>query len=181
MITINFASNNYRLITRITNGLIAGSVILALAAAGMLWTSAALRRNGAAMEQKLLEAQTADDRIKPVLAERGQLVKNLSAMSGLLESRRFSWTRLLSTLEATVPLGVAMRSVDFDPRDRALSLEGVAQSPEALRNLVVGLEASTSFKDPFLKHQSLDKGSISFNVVAVYRENTVAAPANGKK
>jgi Tfp pilus assembly protein PilN len=119
--------------------------------------------------------------MRPVLLEREVLVKNLNAMSGLLESRRFSWTRLLTSIEAIVPIGVAMKNVDFDPRDRVLVLEGTAQSPEALRNLIVGLEQSASFKDPFLKHQSLEKGSISFNVVAVYHEGAGASVVKGQK
>jgi hypothetical protein len=45
----------------------------------------------------------------------------------------------------------------------------------------VGLERSASFKDPFLKHQSLEKGSISFNVVAVYHDNRNAAVAKGNQ
>jgi len=181
MIAINFASRNFRLITRITNGLIGASVILALIAAGMLWMNVSLRRNIGVMDQKLKETEAADAQIAPELSERQQLVKNLNAMSGLLDSRRFSWTRLLTSIEAVVPRGVAMKRVEFNAQDRILSLEGTAQSPEALRNLVVGLEQSSSFKDPFLKHQSLEKGSISFNVVAAYHEDKGVAVVQGKR
>jgi Tfp pilus assembly protein PilN len=181
MIAINFASANYRLSSRIMAGLLAGSAVLALIAGVLLWQHASLRRDSWAIEQKLKESEAASEKIRPVLEERERLVKDLTSMSGLLESRRFSWTRLLSSIEAIVPVGVAMRSVDFDPRERALSLEGTAQSPEALRNLVIGLEKSSTFKDPFLKHQSLEKGSISFNVVAVYHEPVGGAVAAGKK
>jgi Tfp pilus assembly protein PilN len=181
MIAINFASRNFRLISQITRGMIVGSAILTLTAADMLWTSVSLRRDISVMERKLKDAEAADAEVKPVLAERERLVKELSAMSGLLESRKFSWTRLLTNIEAIVPKGVAMNRVDFNPHDGTLSVEGMAQSPEALRNLIVGLERSASFKEPFLKHQSLDKGSISFNVVAVYHDNRNAAVAKGNQ
>ena len=179
MIAINFATRNFRLSALSTKGLLIGSVILALTAAAMVWTSVTLRRDNAIMEKKLRDAEAADTEVKPVLAERAQLVKNLTAMSGLLESRRFSWTKFLTSIEAVVPTGVAMKRIDFNPHDGTLSFEGLAQSPEALRNLIVGLERSASFKEPFLKHQSLDKGSISFNVVAIYYGNKNAAVARG--
>jgi Tfp pilus assembly protein PilN len=181
VITINFASRNYRLIALATKGIIAGSVLLTLGAAMMLGTSVSLRRDISLLDQKLRNAETADEQIQPVLGEREQLVKDLSAMSDLLETRRFSWTRFLTDIEAIVPRGVAMKHVEFAAHERTVSFEGAAQSPEALRNLIVGLERSPSFKDPFLKHQSLEKGNISFNVVAVYHDNAGIAVAQGKK
>ncbi len=180
MISINFATRNFRLSALISKGLLIGSVILMLTAAAMLWTSVSLRRDGSMLEQKLKASEAAHEEVMPVLAERARLVKDLSAMSGLLESRKFSWTKFLTNIEKAVPTGVAMKRIDFNPHDGTLSLEGVAQSPEALRNLIVGLERSASFRESFLKHQSLEKGSISFNVVAVYYEdkNAVARGAH---
>jgi len=179
LIAINFATRNYRISALITNVLLIGSVILSLTTIAMLWTSFSVRHDGEIIEKKLLDAEAADAEVKPVLAERAQLAKDLNAMSGLLESRRFSWTKLLTSIEAAVPTGVAMKRIDFNPHDGTLSLEGVAQSPESLRNLIIGLEHSPSFKEPFLKHQSQEKGSISFNVVAIYYCNKNTSVARG--
>lgn len=181
MISINFASGNYRHASRIAQALAAGSVILALAAAVMIVKAVSLRADIAAMQTKLQEAETADQQVKPVFVERERLVKDLNAMSGLMDARRFSWTRLLSSIESVVPLGVALQKVQYNPHDHTLVLDGTAQSPESLRGLVVGLEKSPSFKDPFLKHQTLEKGSISFNVVAVYHERKDAGEVQRKK
>jgi Tfp pilus assembly protein PilN len=181
MISINFASRNYRVTRRVAQALIAVSVMLAIGAAGLIWKAAALKADTAVMQQKLKEMEAADEQVKPLLIEREQLVKDLGAMSGFMDAQRFSWTRLLSSIEAVVPVGVALKKVDFSPKDHALMLEGTAQSPESLRNLVVGLEKSSSFTDPFLKHQTLEKGSISFNVVAVYHEHKNAGVAQGKR
>lgn len=181
MITINFASRNYRLISGIRTGLFAAAGLLCIVMAGMLWASMSLRADITALDRKLKEAETADDLIRPLLVERGQLVKDLSATSALMESRKFSWTRFLTALETVVPRGVALTQVAFGPNDRTVVLNGMAQSPEALRTLIVGLEKSTAFKDPFLKHQSLEKGNISFNVVAVYQENKGAPVAKGRR
>jgi Tfp pilus assembly protein PilN len=180
MIPVNFASRDYRLVERIQIVLLAAIVILCMTMAGMIWNAVSLRKDISVMDQKLKGLTATDENLRPAISEREQLVKDLSLMSGLLESKRFSWTRLLTRIEAVVPVGMALKRVEFRPVDHTLTLEGTTQSPEALRNLVVGLEKSSSFKDPFLKHQSLEKGSNSFNVVAVYRENAGPAVAQGK-
>ena len=180
MIPINFGSRNYRLIARVQIALLAVIVILCVVTAGMIWTAVSLRKNIYVMDLKLKKLEAADKSMQAAFGEREQLVKNLSLMSGLLESRKFSWTRLLSRIETVVPTGMALQKVEFNPRDHTLKLEGTTRSPEALRNLVVGLEKSSSFKDPFLQHQSIEKGNNSFNVGAVYREDTSHTVAQGK-
>jgi Tfp pilus assembly protein PilN len=181
MITINFASRNYRLIARIRSGLIAGSIFVFAITVGMLWISASLHANVSAMDQRLWELQKAEEKLRPELLERERLVKDLTIMSGLIESRKTSWTRLLTSIETVVPVGVALEKVEYNPKDSSLTLNGMARSPESLRNLVVAMEKSVSFKNPFLKHQSLEKGNISFNVVAVYREGKGRSVALGKR
>jgi len=181
MITINFTSRNYRLMERIRVGLNVGSAFLAVMAGMMVWAILSFRADIPEMNRTLWELEAVEEQVRPVLQAREQLAKDLTAMSGLMESRKKSWTGLLTSIEAVVPQGVALSHVAFNPKDSSLTLDGVAQSPESLRNLVVGLEQSASFKDPFLKHQSLKEGSIIFNVVAVHRENTRPAVAQGKR
>jgi Tfp pilus assembly protein PilN len=181
MITINFASRQYRLFARIRTGLIAGSVVLCIALAGLIWTAVALRANISSMDRKMKDAGAADEQVRSLFSEREQLIKDLSAMSGLMESRKLSWTHLLTSIEAVVPTGVALTHVEFHVKERTVTLDGMAQSPESLRTLVVGLEKSAFFKDPFLKHQSLEKGSISFNVIAVYHEDKSAGVDKGRR
>jgi len=168
MISINFASKNYRAFDKIFKLLIAGSIVLVCIAVILLWKSARLSKDLSTMQHNLEQAASGDDQVKSVLAERAQLVKDLEAMTGLIDARRFSWTQFLTSIESVVPVGVALKNLIFNPKDRILTLEGVAESPESLRNLMVGLEKSTYFADPLLKHQSLDRGTISFDVVAVY-------------
>jgi Tfp pilus assembly protein PilN len=181
MIEINFASRNYRLIERVQSALMAGIIILVMIAAGMLWTTMSLRADMSFMDRKIRELEAADAQARPEIMERQQLVKDLTAMSGLMESRKISWTRLLTSIEAVVPVGVALKHVEFNAKDATLILNGMAGSPESLRNLVVAMEKAAPFKSPSLKHQSLEKGSISFNVVAVYREDNRPVVAKGKQ
>ena len=180
MISINFAGRNYRLLGRMHTGLVVVNVLLVAAAAAILWTALSLHADITAMNKRLKELEAAEEKVRPLLIERDRIVKDLGAMSGFMESRRFSWTRLLTSIEKAFPVGVALDRVEYNPRERALTLDGTARSPESLRNLMVGLEKSAWFKDPYLKHQSIDKGSISFNVVAFYQEQKAAVVAQGK-
>ncbi len=180
MISINFSSKSYRLITRIQNGLTIGAVLLAIASVLIIRVGAGLRTESALLDRKVKELKAAEEALSPLLAERDRVMQDLISMSGLMETRRFSWTRLLTDIENSFPVGVAVDHIDLNPRDRVLTLDGLAHSPESLRNLIVGLEKSARFKDPYLKHQSIDKGSISFNVVAHYSENKSAGVAQGK-
>lgn len=180
MISINFATRNYRLIDRLKTGLAVSNVLLAIGTAVILWTALSLKGEIAALEGKVKEIEAAEEQVRPLLAERDRVVKDLTAMSKLIESRRFSWTQLLTNIETIFPIGVALAKVNYNPREHALVLDGAARSPESLRNLIVGLERSPGFKDPYLKHQSIDKGSISFNVVAFYQAHKAAGVAQGK-
>ncbi len=180
MISINFAHKNYRFMAWLHAGLVTGSVIFMVTAAVIVWSALSLRADIALMDNRLKEMSTAEEKLRPLLAERDRVIKDLTSMSALMESRRFSWTRLLTNIESVFPVGAAVARVDFNPRDRVLTLDGVAQSPEALRNLIVGMERSAWFKDPYLKHQLVDKGSIFFNVVASYQEHKAADMVQGK-
>jgi Tfp pilus assembly protein PilN len=177
VITINFASRNYRFAARLSAGLAVVIVLLTALLAIQVWGFAESRTGRSVLEQKLKQQSAQEEQIRQVLQERAQIVSDLTAMAALMEARRFSWTRLLTDLETTFPIGVALTKLEFNPKERTLVIEGVAQSPEALRNLMVGLERSSSFKDPLLKHQSVDKGSISFNAAAIYTDNSIALRA----
>ncbi|OGW38802.1 MAG: hypothetical protein A2010_01705 [Nitrospirae bacterium GWD2_57_9] len=180
MISINFASRNYRVFDRLQKALAAAIVILLFITVAIIGKSVSLRIDMAAVSKNVQEVQAAEEKVRPLLAERDRIIKDLSAMADLMESRRFSWTRLLTNVEAVFPVGVALDKVDYNRGSRTLTLDGAARSPESLRNLMVGLEQTTTFTDAYLKHQSIDKGNISFNVVAVYQEHKTAGMAEGK-
>ncbi len=176
-ITINFASVNYGLIDRLQRAGVVALVVLGLVTGALLWTANSYRLKNAAAKQQVRDLVASTGKLRPAMEERQQLLKNLSAMSGLLEARRHSWTQFLTGIEAAFPSGIALSRVEFDPREQIVILEGSAQSPEALSNLMIGLQRSRSFKNPLLKHQSMDKGNLSFNVAVIYQEHLAAGPA----
>lgn len=178
-ITINFAGINYGLIVRLQQTGIAVVVVLALAVGSLLWSALSYRSAGAAAEQQVTNLADSAGKLRMAVQERQQLIKNLNAMSGLLEARRHSWTQFLTGIEAAFPAGIALTRVDFERKDQTVVLEGVAQSPEALSNLMIGLQRSRSFRNPLLKHQSMDRGILSFNVAVIYQEPLAAGQDQG--
>ena len=175
-ITINFSTIDYRALSRIRQGLFAAALLLALGAVALLWTASSLRAQNTDQELQIQEFTASIEKLRPAIRERQQLVKDLGSMSALLAARRFSWTHLLSRIEAVSPPGVALTRVELVGKDLAVALEGTAQSPEALSNLMIGLQRSRSFRNPLLKHQSMDKGNLSFNVAVLYQEHLETGP-----
>jgi Tfp pilus assembly protein PilN len=178
-ITINFAGIDYGLIVRLQQTGIAVVVMLALSAGSLFWSALSYRSAGAAAEQQVTSLADSAGKLRMAVQDRQQLIKNLNAMTALLEARRHSWTQFLTGIEAAFPAGIALTRVDFERRDRTALLEGVAQSPEALSNLMIGLQRSRSFRNPLLKHQSMDKGILSFNVAVIYQEPLAAGQDQG--
>jgi Tfp pilus assembly protein PilN len=175
--SIDFATRNYRLVSLVHRGLVAGAAVLVVGAVIIVWSYASCRADIASLDARLAELAAREEAVLPFLVEKERFMKELGAMSALIESKKFSWTRFLTDIEKMFPTGVALTVVAYNQKDRSTALDGNATSPEALRNLIVGLEQSAAFVAPFLKHQSVNRGSISFNVAAVYRGAAAAAPA----
>lgn len=166
---MNFASRDYRLVFRIAAVCTVLSGILAVAIVLQVWHAVSLRADRAALEQQSAGLAERTEKLRPVLEERDRLLRDLASMSGLVQARSFSWTRLLTGIEQVFPPGAALERMKYDPKTRALVLEGRALSPEALRNFMAGLEQSSQFAEPLLKHQSVDKSVLTFTVGARYR------------
>jgi len=179
LISINFARTDFRTLSTVRWWLLVVAAASAVVLVVLALTARSYRLQGNAAEQRVKELASAEQRLRPLMDERQQLVGNLNAMTGLLQARRFSWTRFLTHLEGVFPEGIALTRLELHPPNLTASLEGFAQSPEALSRLMIGLQQSRSFKNPLLKRQSMDKGILSFNVVVLYNETASDGPAAG--
>lgn len=179
-ITINFATRNYRFWSRVVMAITAFSAAFACTAVIVVWNSISFRAEIGAMKNKVDVLTGKKTQWEHILREREQLTTNLNSMTALVDARRFSWTQLFTDIEALFPVGAALESLEFNRRDHALLLAGKAQSPETLKALIAGMEKSSSFTNPVLKHQSLDKGHISFDVAGTYQEHKTPGLAPGK-
>jgi Tfp pilus assembly protein PilN len=174
VVDINFATTDHRFIGRVRSVLFAASAALLCLAVALLALGSSYRSQSAGVRSQVQKLEAAGATIRPALLEREQLVKNLGEMASLLEARRFSWTRLLTAIEEVFPSGVALNRLEFDPRQRVVALEGDAHSPEALSGLMIGLQRTAILKNPLLKRQSMEKGTISFHVTVSYQEAVAA-------
>jgi Tfp pilus assembly protein PilN len=178
LISINFAGTDYRRAARLRTGVAAAIVALLAVGGGLVWQARADRTRAADVEARIRELSAAEEKLRPALEDRRKILDNLGAMTALVDARRFSWTRLLTGIEAAFPAGAALSRIEF-AADRTVSLEGEAQSPEALSGLMIGLGRSPSFRNPLLKRQSMDKGIISFNVTVTYQDSMAAGLSSG--
>lgn len=169
LIGLNFATRDYRLSTRLIAGLAAASVVLALLAAAFVWVALGYRADRVALDRQTADLAARNEQISRVLEERDRLQQDLASMSAVIDAKRFSWTNFLTSIEQVFPTGVALEKARYHPKDRTFILDGRAGSPESLRGLMAGLERSPAFSNPQLKHQSVEKGVISFTVEGRYR------------
>jgi Tfp pilus assembly protein PilN len=176
VITINFSGTDYRLAAKVRAGFLLVSLGLLCTAAGLFWMTHVTRASTATVERRVQELESAQKQLEPLVQERKLVIEQLTAMSDVLDARRFSWTRLLTRIEETFPSGAALERLEYHPREHTVVLEGKARSPEALSALMIGLERSRSFTNPLLKHQSMDKGILTFNVTVISQD----APADGR-
>lgn len=166
---MNFAARDYMLSARIVAGLAAVSVVLLVVFLGIAATVLTGRSERAALDRQIADLAVRTEKLQAMLSERDRLLKELGNMTALMESKRFSWTGLLTSIERVFPPGVALDRLQCNMKERSLLLDGRAQSPESLRNLVIGLERSPAFSDSQLRHQSVERGVISFTIGVRYR------------
>ncbi len=177
VININFARTDFRTVLIVKRWLVLLVAASAVVLVVLSLSARSYRQRANSAERQVKELASSEERLRPVMEERQQLVGNLNAMTGLLQARRFSWTRFLTRLEDVFPEGIALTRLEFHPQGLTATLEGFAQSPEALSGLMIGLQQSRSFKNPLLKRQSMDKGILSFNVTVLYSETPAGGPA----
>ncbi len=179
VIAVNFARTDFRLLARIRAGLVAVTVLLFLLLGAQVLRLQSVRAQYMAEESQAKALSASEQKLRPVLEERERLLHTLGDMKPLLDARRFSWTSVLTGIERVFPVGMALTDVKFDRKDRTLTLQGIARSPDALSGLMIGLERSRQFKSPLLKHQSMEKGILSFDVAVRYQEESAFDTSSG--
>jgi len=87
------------------------------------------------------------------------LVQGRIAFANLLsEKRAFSWTRLLSELEETVPVYVSIGSVKLDFQQSKVIVDGVARNLQDVNDFVQSLEGHRAFQHAILAKHEVHKG-----------------------
>jgi Tfp pilus assembly protein PilN len=100
-----------------------------------------------------------------------QLPAEVSLANQLLTKRNFSWTRLLSALEAAIPHHVSIKSIRLDPGNAVVYMTGLAVTVEDVTALTVTLQNHAVFRDPVLgQHRVGPDGLVEFDLTLRYRQ-----------
>lgn len=87
------------------------------------------------------------------------MVQGKIAFANLLaEKRAFSWTRLLSELEETVPANVSIGSVKLDVQHSNIVMDGLASSLQDVNVFVQSLQTHRAFQRAVLAKHDVHKG-----------------------
>lgn len=112
-------------------------------------------------QAKRLEGETAKLQARFATSAKGiseeqyqALLKKISAANAILEKRGLNWLLLLDRLEAVVPGGVALSSIEPKLKEGTLTLSGSAKGFSNLRTFVENLEGQPGVSDVFLMSQT---------------------------
>lgn len=141
-------------------------------------------------------ATSLDEEVAGLLAEREELrekdralrglrvdkatIQRWTALKGLVDQRAFSWTRLLSELEAALPPEARLKSITPEYRKGRhwLSLDAVVRrAPDAVP-LVNVLEERPEFEDVFLEAIGEGSSEVSCRYRMTYLPDAPSAPAS---
>lgn len=106
-------------------------------------------------------------------------IERWTALKGLVDQRTFSWTGLLSRLEAALPPEVRLMSIapEFRRGRHSLSLDAVARSAEDAVPLVKVLEERPEFEDVFLEQIGEGANDVKCRYRMTYLPDVPAAAA----
>jgi type IV pilus assembly protein PilN len=114
----------------------------------------------------------------PFITEEGLkfLIDEVAYINGVIARETFSWTELLTNLEASVPPKVSIVQISPDFKDKTIRISGMARSMKDVLKFVDELDRSENFMDVFLlrheealvKKGARGKALVSFNISAQY-------------
>ena len=91
--------------------------------------------------------------------------------NGIIDQRTFSWTNLLTHLEATLPANVRAMAITPRPGDMLVAIRVQARSVEDLGEFIEGLETTGAFHDVLPKTEvTMDDDVIEADIEARYSQ-----------
>lgn len=138
------------------------------------------------VQRAVLESDIRDDLEALQAVEWRRLEADVQAANLVLKAHAFSWGRLLTNLEATLPYAVRLVRVSprvEDDRTVRLALQGIAQSREAMLEFMAHLLESPAFERVEPSGETLPEGAASagyeFDLDTVYVPEQLRSGAEG--
>lgn len=99
------------------------------------------------------------------------VAKAAAEANGIIDQRTFSWTNLLTHLEATLPPDVRIKAISPRPSEQAVGLVVEARSVEDLDEFIEGLEMTGAFQDVLATSEvAMDNDLIEASIDARYAQ-----------
>lgn len=159
-----FAQAEVRVVQWIQRALVLSSIVAFAVVGWWAWdsravdeTAAAYERSVERMEQamKRFVEQMQQDRLVFSQEQVAMIREQVAFANQLSEKRSFSWTKLLSDLEATLPPHVALVNIKLDFQESAIVLEGTALRLQDVNTFITQLHAHRAFRHAVLdRHEA---------------------------
>ncbi len=154
--TLNLATRTY-INSRQVNLQLGGVGIVLLAL--LVWNTSVVLSNSA--RQKELESDLAVVEARVKASAKGvsdkeyqALLGRIKGVNGIIQRKSFNWLGFLTWLEAVVPDGVMVTSLEPSLKEGKLTINGVARNFQLMRKLLENLEDSKFFTDIYLLSQT---------------------------
>lgn len=153
---INLATRTY-INTKLLKILSAAAVLLF--AALLFFNVRNIAVTAAEIKRVTSEIARSEDKSKPnekAVSEKEYraLMDRIAFANSVIERKTYNWLALLDNLEQVVPDGVAISSIEPEPKGQGLKLSGIAKSFNNLRTFMEHLEDSKFFSDVYLANQT---------------------------
>lgn len=126
---------------------------------GLFFSIKAIATNAGEMKLVQQNVATLEQKEKGKVGEKEYqaLLARIGAANTIIARKSYNWLQLLDRLETVVPDGVAMTSIQPDPKGRELKLAGVARNFADMRRFMENLEETQFFTDVYLLSNSESK------------------------
>ncbi|OQW62891.1 MAG: hypothetical protein BVN28_04870 [Nitrospira sp. ST-bin4] len=160
---LEVAPAEVRAVQWIQRGLTVGCLAALVVVGWWGWNSRAVDETAAAYERSTVRIERATNEFVEQMRQNrlvfsqeqvAAIREQVAFANQLSEKRSFSWTKLLSDLEATLPPHVALVNIKLDFQDSAVVLEGTAVRLQDVNVFITQLHAHQAFRHAVLeKHE----------------------------
>jgi len=185
MPAVDLSGSHYAYLSRVCAALALVSLLLVGLLAWNVREARAIRAQAMVVEQALARVQEQDRQVQlraqtegvdlsdPAM---GRLTAQVVFANDLIAKRAFSWTRILSDLEETVPPRVSINSIRLDFKDAGIAIGGSALSLKDLTTFIISLEDHRAFKDAhLLQHRVRENDNVEFSLNVRYKPQAMGS------
>ena len=175
-----FAPPDVHLVQWIQRVLVLSSAMAVATAGWWSWNSGSVEELAVGFEQAKIRTESMASAFNATM-QRDQLAfsqeqvarirEEVAFANQLSDKRTFSWTKLLSDLEETLPPRVSLSSIKLNDQESIIVMEGVAGQLQDLNEFIQHLQAHRAFNQAVLDKHELRQDSSSGKTSDAWRDD----------